>query len=381
MITALRGRLKASLICAVVAACLVALPAARSAPSILPPVHEHAQAALENVERAFARLGGAGEFFAASAGNLIPRPAYRNSFSNGFGYDNHFQGIQRLGTSDVLALSGADAAASAADLFLVDLGAGPARFIASFTLDDQAWHAGGISEGASILAVPFYDSGGSGRQSRVRFYDVSDPYWPRQLPITIERAGRKAIAVALTRLGNQHWLVAVLSGRDGDPRRLDFYLSRTVDLLDGFGPPVGWPTAYVRARNGEAPSFSHFQNINFLAQTDGRLYLVGFHNTFVNLSALPGRDYADLYEIVLPASVTRAEQPAIDYPFVVKVANRRLGCRDGYCSFDAAAGAHVDPRSGLLSIYAAPGWIDGNDLKLARFGESSRAAGSSGRRR
>lgn len=333
------------------------------------------------MERAFAKLSGAGEFFVASVRNLIARPAYRNSFSNGFGYDNHFQGIQRLGASDVLALSGADSAASAADLFLVELGAGSARFIASLTLDDQAWHAGGISEAASILAVPFYDSGGSARESRVRFYDVSDPYGPRQMPVTIERAGRKAIAVALTRLVNQHWLVAVLSGRDGDPRRLDFYLSRTADLLDGFGVPLGWPTAYVRARNGEAPSFSHFQNINFLPQADGRLYLVGFHNTFVNLSALPGRDYADLYEIALPASVTRAERPAIDYPLVVKVANRRLGCRDGHCSFDAAAGAHVDPRTGLLSIYAAPGWIDGDYLKLARFSESSRDGGSPGRSR
>lgn len=381
MTAARSGRLYTFLVGAGMAACLVTLPAAQSAPSIRPPVPEHAQAALEHVERAFARLGGAGEFFVASAGNLIPRPAYRSSFSNGFGYDNHFQGIQRLGASDVLALSGADPAASTADLFLLELVGGSARFVSSFTLDDQAWHAGGISEAESVLAVPFYDSGGSGRQSRVRFYDVSDPYAPRQLPVTIERSGRKAIAVALTRLVNQRWLVAVLSGRDGDPRRLDFYLSRTADLLDGFGPPVGWPTAYVRARNGEAPSFSHFQNINFLAQTDGRLYLVGFHNTFVNLSALPGRDYADLYEVVLPASVTRAEQPAIDYPVVVKVANRRLGCRDGHCSFDAAAGAHVDPRTGLLSIYAAPGWIDGDNLKLARFSESARAAGASGRRR
>ncbi len=309
--------------------------------------------------------------FAAAVDGLIPRPAYRSSFSNGFGYDNHFQGVQRLGASDVLALSGADSSASAADLFLVELGSVGARFISALTLDDEAWHAGGISAAGAILAVPFYDSGGSARQSRVRFYDVADPRAPRQLPVTIERAGRKAIAVALTRLVNGYWLAAVLSGRDGDPRRLDFYLSRTADLLDGFSPPASWPTAYVRARNGEAPSFSHFQNINFLRQTDGRLYLVGFHNTFVNLSALPGRDYADLYEIVLPASVTRAEHPAIDYPLVVKVANRRLRCRDGYCSFDAAAGAHVGPVTGSLSIYAAPGWIDHDTLKLARFGEST----------
>ena len=328
-----------------------------------------ASSSLDDVEASFARLSTKGVPLAVSVGDLIPRPAYRASLGNGFGFDNHFQGIQRIGATDVLVLSGADAAASAADLFIVRLAepGSTGEFVSALTLDDEAWHAGGISAHESILAVPFYDSGGGRRRGRIRFYDVSEPLAPRQLPVSIERDGRKAIAVALTRLVNTHWLVAVLSGRDGEPRRLDFYLSRGAQIEGGFGEALGWQTAYVRARNRQAPSFSHFQNINFLPQADGRLYLVGFHNTFVNVAALPGRDYADLYEVLLPECVTRGNDPVLAHPQIVKVANKRLACRGGACNLDAAAGVHVDPESRSLSIYAAPGWLDGDSLKLVRY--------------
>jgi hypothetical protein len=60
--------------------------------------------------------------------------------------------------------------------------------------------------------------------------------------------------------------------------------------------------------------------------------------------------------------------PVLAHPQVVKVANKRLTCRGGGCNLDAAAGMHVDPVSRTLSIYAAPGWLDGNSLKLVRYG-------------
>ena len=344
---------------------LAAGPSAQQLPERVPAW----PSSLDDVEAAFAGLATTGEPLLISVGGLIARPAYRASLGNGFGFDNHFQGIQRLGSSNVLVLSGADASASAADLFIVQLDQqGEGHLVSALTLDDEAWHAGGIAAHESILAVPLYGSGGGVRKSRVRFYDVSDPLAPRQLTVSIERHGRKAIAVALTRLVNAHWLAAVLSGRDGDPRRLDLYLSRGGEIEDGFGEPLSWRTAFVGARNGQAPSFSHFQNINFLRQSDGRLYLAGFHNTFVNVAALPGRDYVDLYEVVLPESVTRALAPALAHPRVVKVANKRLTCRGGACNLDAAAGVHVDPVSRTLSIYAAPGWLDGNSLKIVRYG-------------
>ena len=333
-----------------------------------PPGAQISSAVLDDVEASFAALSSRGESLTAVMSGLIPRPAYRATASNGFGVANHFQGIQRVG--NYIVISGADAHAPAADLFVARLESDTtAALIGAFTLEDAAWHAGGIAVEGTTLAVPFYGAGGEDRQSRVRFYDLSDPTVPVQLPVAIERPARKAIAVALTRLRNSHWLVAVLSGRDGLPRRLDLYLSRSTDLTTGFGDPLGWQTAFVSARNGQAPSFSHFQNINFLRQGDGRLYLIGFHNTFVNIAALPGRDYADLYEVVLPESLSRDESPMLGYPRVVKVANKRLTCGAG-CSLDAAAGAHVDPVMRALSIYATPGWIGGDTLRLTRYTEA-----------
>ena len=91
------------------------------------------------------------------------------------------------------------------------------------------------------------------------------------------------------------------SAFDGLPRRIDFYLSRTQTLVDGFAPePVTWRVSEVQARPGQERTFSFFQAINFVNQADGGLFLVGFHNSFFSAAMLPGRDYADLYEVVFP---------------------------------------------------------------------------------
>src|SRR6185503_20559860 len=87
------------------------------------------------------------------------------------------------------------------------------------------------------------------------------------------------------------------------PRRLDFYLSRTSSLTDGFMPELAsWRVSEVQARPGLERSFSYFQSINFVRQSDGRLFLAGFNNSFASPAILPGRDYADLYEVIFPSS-------------------------------------------------------------------------------
>jgi hypothetical protein len=172
----------------------------------------------------------------------------------------------------------------------------------------------------------------------------------------------------VTRLPNGHLLAAVLAAYDGLPLRVDFYLSRTTVLDDGFHPdPVMWRVSGVEARSNQEPTFSHFQGVNFVRQSDGRLYLVGFHNSVAPQTIFPGRDYADLYEVVLPRETTHDTNPTLARPAVIKVANRMLQCRDGYCNLDAAAGLFVDPGAQSISVYATPGWLDGDTLKLTVY--------------
>ena len=222
----------------------------------------------------------------------------------------------------------------------------------------------------STLAVPMH--GGSPRVGKVVFYDLADPESPRKLPVEITRPGRKASATALTRLHNGHYLVAVLAAFDGLPLRVDFYLSRSTMLDDGFLPdPVMWRVSGVEGGPGQERTFNHFQAINFIWQADGRLYLVGFHNRIGPHTILPGRDYADLYEVVFPRTMTEGVDPTLARPAVTKVANRMLHCTDGFCSLDAAAGLFVDPVTNEMSVYATPGWIDGDRVKVTIYSSGS----------
>jgi hypothetical protein len=238
-------------------------------------------------------------------------------------------------------------------------------------VDPVMWHTGGLSMLGPILAVPIH--GGSPRQAKIVFYDLGNPEEPRKLPVEIDRPSRKASAVALTRLATGRYLAAVVAAFDGRPLRVDFYLSRTQALEDGFAPePATWLVSEVQARPGQERTFDHFQAINIVRQADGRLFLVGFHNTFASASALPGRDYADLYEVVFPEESIHAEHPRLEKPVIVKIANRMMRCTGGYCNMDAAAGLYIDPHTLTLSVYAAAGWLDEGTMKLTVYrGESS----------
>jgi len=328
---------------------------------------------LEDVEAAFGRIDTRGEHSTACANGLIPKPLYRAAFTNFlFGLRNHFQGIQRLPDPGYVVISGSNKGIS--DLFIVRLAPPPGSdsstcagaVVARIIVDDVMWHPGGLSMLGPILAVPVF--GGTPRMAKIVFFDLSAPETPRRLPVEIMRPGRKATATALTRLPSGHVLVAVLSAFDGLPRRIDFYLSRTTDLAEGFEPePVTWRTGDVDARPGQDRSFSHFQNINFVTQADGRLYLVGSHNSTAPQTFFPGRDYLDLYEVVFPKDTIDRADPVLQPPTITKVAKRKLQCTDGYCNLDTAAGLFVDPVTQSISVYATPGWLDGNTIKMTVY--------------
>src|SRR5688572_16530336 len=184
---------------------------------------------LDDVEAAFTRIQANGERLTARTNGLIPRPRYRVSLRNWFGLLNHFQGVQRIPSSNYLIISGSNPRNGTADLFVARMTPGEqGEIVRRIEVDDSMWHAGGLSVMNTTLAVPLHQL--SPRQAKIVFFDVTDPVSPRKLPVEIARAGRKAGAVAVTDLPNGRVLVAVLSAYDGLPRRVDFYLSQTSDL-------------------------------------------------------------------------------------------------------------------------------------------------------
>jgi hypothetical protein len=347
----------------------VARPA--SADGLLPSA---APLFIHDVEAAFRRIQVRGEHLVARANGLIPKPRYRATLGNLYWIRNHFQGIQRLPNTRYLFLSGANPQSSQSDLFIIRLpgeNAGGseesgAEVVKHVKLDTVMWHAGGLSILGTTLAVPLH--GGHPRRAKVAFFDVSDPENPRRLAVEIDRPGRKASATAITRLPNGHVLVAVMSAFDGLPRRVDFYLSRMPSLEGGFFPaPATWLVSEVEARPGQKRTFSFFQSINFVQQSDGRLFMVGFHNSFAVPASLPGRDYADLYELEFPEGSMDGSEPRLEKPRIIKTGNRQLRCTDGFCNLDAAAGLFIDPASQSLSVYAAPGWLSKDSVKITIY--------------
>jgi len=321
---------------------------------------------VDDIVEAFSRLDARGEPMTAAVNGLIPAPWYQASFRNWFGFRNHFQGIQRVPGSDFLVMSGSNIHEPMGRLLVIRMEGESAYAVASVPVDAVLWHAGGLGMFGSVLAVPTF--GDSPLRSKVVFYDMIRPEEPRRLPIEIERPGEKAYAAALTRMPNGRYLTAVLADRDGIPRRIDFYLSRSSDLTDGFNPEaVRWFTSEVVARDGQDRNFGDFQSVNFVRQADGRLYLVGFHNTVPSMPFIPGRDYADLYEVVMPDEMAKADVPVLARPSLVKTASTRMYCKDGYCNMDAAAGLYVDPESRAIEVYAATGWIDNDEIKYTVY--------------
>ena len=348
------------------------------------PVRTDEPPLLGDVEATFLRIPAMGAPLVAWFGDGTQTSSYTTRVGNRFGFKNHFQSIQRLPGTHYLVVSGSDPNGPMSSLFVIRLssrpnddtvlgsnlrGEGPPPrtdgVVARVLVDEMMWHAGGLATYGRVLAVPVYSS--NPRQGRVLFYDMSDPEEPVRLPVQIERPGRKAYAVAMTRLANRHYLIAVLSDRDELSRRLDLYLSRTGELADGFGSePVTWFAEFVTARAGQDANFGDFQNISFVQQTDGRIFLVGLHNTAPSMDILPGRDYADLYESDFSDSLTQSSSPTLREPTVTKIANRHLVCQGGHCNLDAAGGLYID-RDGGLAVYAATFWLDDNSLKLTEF--------------
>jgi hypothetical protein len=322
---------------------------------------------LIDVEGAFAWVQVRGQHLTAPAGSLIPRPRYTVTIRNRFGFRNHFQGIQRVPARNYVVLSGSNPAARTAELFVVRLGADRAgRIAATLAVDTALWHAGGLGMWESILVIPVF--GTVPLRAKLLFYYWSDPEHPRRLRVEIDRPRRKAYAAAITRLPNGRLLTAVFSDRDHLPRRLDLYLSRSDRIEDGFDSAgVTWPADEVAARRGQDRTFGDFQGISFIPQADGRLYLVGFHNTLPSLPIMAGRNYADLYEVVIPSSTVASSTPVLLKPQLIKVANRQFDCRDGYCNMDAAAGLDVDAATQSLHVYAAAGWLDDDAIRFTVY--------------
>lgn len=350
-------------------------------PVLIPYGDAYSNRCVTDVLDSFQKIQGSvntNKYLAAWSDGKIPWPRYTSQIANNFGIQNHFQGINRLnyhtGQGDYAVVSGGDPHANESHLFVVRMdsrshswkwggnlkGSGDPdsrdKIVATIDLDGTYWHAGGMQVNGRTLAVPVENSD-LGR-SRIYFYDMQNPASPLKLGFQIRRDHRKAGAAAFTRLPDGRFLTAAWSDSDSNyGKDIEFYLSNSSSLGAGFsGSYRRWSANNVRCENGQDCNFSDFQTINFVNQCDGRLFMIGTHNTSSAAPTLPGKDYADLYRLDFPGGYGGA-------PNVTKVANKHLYCHDSQCNFDAGGGVYV-ADSDRIWIYGAYHWLRDGNAKL-----------------
>lgn len=338
---------------------------------------------VSDVVKQFSKIRTRGDYMAAWDGGQFPSHRYTSNIKNELGLSNHFQGIQRFSSSNYLVISGADRHEPMSHLFVVKMGsrnnqgnwrsnltktrtpANNDEIVATIRMDSTLWHAGGISILGDILAVPLY-SRGDPPISRIVFYQVKSPEKPKLLNFSIDIVGGMASAVALTKIINDYYLVGIRYLNSKRPT-LDFYLSKSRNIFDGFDEEkISWFASELKAVEGLEPNFDQYQCINFINQSDRKLFLIGIHNTSRTSPLIGGKNIVDLFEIVFPGRSLRMSNPEFAIPTIIKLASKVFECKDGQCNMDAAAGIYVD-SSGILNIFSAPHWRSGNIIKFNSF--------------
>jgi hypothetical protein len=336
---------------------------------------------VSNVALEFGRMRTVGEYLAVNDAGLIPGRKYTDTSIGGTEARMHFQGIQRMGPphEDILLLTGGDQPAGASHLFVCQLGSRPRgrpwgsnlrfsrkppdadRLQEVFVLDRRLWHAGGISMLGDLLVVPLEDDATG--VSRVDFIDMTDPFAPRVLSsCCISRSAAKAGAATLTRLPNQHYLCAVWSDSDSLPRRIDFYLSTTTDLTDGFlDTPLCWEHDRLLPAGRAAAAW---QNINFVVQKDGTLFLIATENTSNLAPYVKGDDRVELLHVEFPPCTTHDSLPVLDMPTITRLAEKTVTADRDFGNLDAAGGVYLERHwsgpgpepEARIALYSAYHW-------------------------
>jgi len=242
---------------------------------------------------------------------------------NTAGIENHFQGLVKLPGWGNFIFSGGDLKRREAHLFIMRNGRAVKKLIIA---KGAIWHAGGISRAGDVLAVPI-QTHKTGAASIVKFYDIKDPYNPRELYTSIrDNTIWGYDGVSLHRRSDGKYLLLQGNG---------IRISNSTNILDGFGPKM--PLAGLDLPGS---GFSLVRECR-----TNQLYVAKFFNNGKGAPILNGEDVVELFKIDM-------NWRAPYNPRSRKVKTYKFKCRTWQCNFSAGAALVKDPNSGLMSIYS-----------------------------
>ncbi len=227
-------------------------------------------------------------------------------------------------------------------------------------------HPGGVQLCGDILAVPLEGANFTTTdEGRIVFFDVSNPESPVELAPKITSTAHKFGVAGLTKLPDGHFFVVATWG---DNKTVEFYRSTRTNFLD---PAFQWTlhatwksSDLLGVQSWPTGNTSH-QMLNFVLQTDGRLFMLGARNTSAAAPVITGKDELYLYEV-------RGWESNSSGLKVVQVKEaRHLFCKNqetGFADFLAGIGAYVSP-TGELIVYATEHYNKGpeSSVRLMEF--------------
>jgi hypothetical protein len=329
---------------------------------------------LPNVVRQFQSLCTRGDRIAVRAGfdqAAFDDFRYSTLHDEG-GLNNHMQGVARVG-NHLLVTGSFPYDTPRGDLFVMRLGSrgldpGPwgsnvvrdrvapsaDRLVNYYAVDTPTWwHAGSFALLDSVAAVPLE---GSGRDSRVRFLDLSDPEEPRVIKKDdIPRPAHLGGVCAATFLLGGRRLLAVWSDSEKDaanhplPPHLDVYLAEA----------AGKFVLAARYIPDPASEFDQqFQGLDFIwEEGSDDLYLLAFENAGPQAQPNPlngGLNRARLFKVQPLAGWENAPFPDTPAPlgqgFLEHQGDVSFQNDREWYNMDAAASAYVG--DGQLIVYS-----------------------------
>jgi hypothetical protein len=308
------------------------------------------------------------------------------------GLNNHFQGIARLpeylGLGNYLLVTGSNAHADidiefgpAGHLFIIRLaaqsGIGPFRYtqsredrivgVLNLTEDAPGYiHPGGIQTCGGYLAIPME---GPGVKGKIIFYAMANQSGMLnfvKLPVELPTDNESCGSVALTRLADGHYLVAIWTASI-----LVLYYSTSTNLEQEryFIKIATIAPADLSSASGKWGYFQPGQspqNINLINDENGTLYLLTTDNTGQYTPVIKGPDFAALFKLYLPQNINPDD--VTGGCKLIYITDRAFVCnRDA--DFKAAAGFYV-PNQKALALYASYHWLKGWNLLCHNFKNS-----------
>jgi hypothetical protein len=235
------------------------------------------------------------------------------------------------------------------------------RIISSYRFTDYD-HPGGMQICGNILAVPLEGPTSGGATGRIAFFDISNPRVPQRMAFNFD-ANHDIGVCGLTQLDDGRYLMVVTWGSNETIR---FFTSQPNDIttlalydsLDESEVIGNWPVGGLQAAH---------QSLSLIKQSDGKIFMIGMHNTS-NASPVPlGEDRAVLYRLTFGVGVQQV--------FVQEVRTTQFYCADltaqtgANGNFAGGGGAWVSP-SGELMLYAtthAQDLLNGSWIGMSEF--------------